>query len=442
MSHCRTSFVRVCANRAELVGVDVVSLLSKHNLARARLDEVASKTPWPFFVELLAELERALGGARALEQLGAEISAAHPLFSLLARLHFSLEEVQYIAVDRLLPSLFSGVLLPLVRAQPDGAFRLTLSLNRELSPSYPFWTLLLGMWRPLPRLFQLADSLVEVEMADRFAEYLVILPQTTKPDKAYGREIRRSVREHLLKDLVVHEELFELPNPDLRSSILERRLEAAEGGKLLQKSDETEALKALKTDILTRLSVERLALYELTPSGNRRIAFVGQPLERARIRRTLWLDGNAVGAIEVPRPGEEGHARVASLLDEHIDSFALRFAQLGQGLLSGVKGRSFTQADSPIGDLSTGEPPPSSRGRLARAARDGRLRELAEQWQLTERQRAVLALLVEGLANKEIAARLACSVGTVENHVTRLLKSASVDGRAALTALFWRNPGR
>jgi DNA-binding CsgD family transcriptional regulator len=441
MTHCRNSFVRICAKRAEQVHVDVAKLAVKHGILPNHFDDNAAKTSWAYFVDLLAELEQALGGARALEQFGAEISAAHPLFSLLARLYFSVEEVEYIAVDRLLPNLFPGVLVPLIRAQPDGAFRVTLSLNREFVSSYPFWTLLLGMWRPVPRLFGQSDALIEFEMADRFAEYVVILPETTKEDRSHGREIRHRVREHLLKDLVIHEELIELPKPDLRSSIFERRLEASEASSVLR-SEATQGMRELEAEILSKLSIDRLALYELGPSGCRKVSGTGPAVEQGRIRRLLWLGDRAVGAIEIPRPGEAGHATVASLLDEHIDAIAQRFAQLQQCIPLEVAGANFTQAGLPVFEPNAGEPPPSSRGRLARAARDSRLRELAQQWQLTERQRAVLALLVEGLANKEIAARLTCSIGTIENHVTRLLKRANVDGRAALTALFWKTPSR
>jgi DNA-binding CsgD family transcriptional regulator len=425
------------------MGVNVAGLLARHGSAELALADRDTRLPWSLFIELLALLEQALGGPRALEQFGAEVGRAHPLFRLLALLHFGLPEIQFIAASRLLPVQFEGVLRSVVRRQPDGAFRITVSLNRELEPSYPFWTWLLGQWRTLPRLFEHSDSIIEVEMADRFAEFLVISPVLPPTDPAFGREIRRPVRDHLLKELVTYEELLELPKPNLRSSLLEHRLEASE---LTERHpadfNVAAAMKLLVADIAAKLQTERLQLYEMSPVGLRRVCASGEPLARARIRRMLWVSGNAVGAIEVERPGEAGHARVASLLDEHIDSFAYRFAQIQNRLPASVTVGGFTQAEPEIRDPTIAEPPPSSRGRIARAARDGRLSELAAKWQLTERQRAVLALLVEGLANKEIAARLDCSVGTIENHVTRLLKRAAVDCRAALTALFWRTSER
>jgi DNA-binding CsgD family transcriptional regulator len=438
MSHCRSSFVRLCIRRAQLSGVDVQSLMREHSVAENLLADREQRIAWAFFTDLLGRLQESLGGPLALEQFGAEVAAAHPLFRLLTSLHFGLAEIQQIAAERLVPHLFDGLVQPLVSQQSDGAMRITLSLGRESLPSYAFWTLMLGMWRPLARLFELGDSFVEVEMADRFAEFLVIFPADTSGEPATGQEIRRRIRESLLKDLVRHEELFELPIPDARSSVLERRI----GSVALPNARPIPALVELEKDICQKLMVERVQLFETTHAGLRRISVVGGILEHARIRRVFWLGGVAVGAIEIERPGEAGHAREASLLDEHIDGFAYRFADILNRLPFGMAGGGFASAEPEVRDPAGVEAPPSSRGRVARAARDGRLRELAEQWQLSDRQRSVLALLVDGLGNREIAARLSCSIGTIENHVTKLLKRAAVDNRAALTATFWKTQRR
>ena len=61
----------------------------------------------------------------------------------------------------------------------------------------------------------------------------------------------------------------------------------------------------------------------------------------------------------------------------------------------------------------------------------------AQRYSLTKRQREVLELLVQGMANKSIAAALGCVVSTVEIHVTAILERAQVDSRAALVAKFW-----
>ncbi len=63
-----------------------------------------------------------------------------------------------------------------------------------------------------------------------------------------------------------------------------------------------------------------------------------------------------------------------------------------------------------------------------------RARAATALWSLTERQGQVLALLVEGRSNRQIALALACAEGTVEVHVKALFKKAGVAGRTELTA--------
>ncbi|MDB4937489.1 MAG: Transcriptional regulator, LuxR family protein [Labilithrix sp.] len=59
-------------------------------------------------------------------------------------------------------------------------------------------------------------------------------------------------------------------------------------------------------------------------------------------------------------------------------------------------------------------------------------RAWADRLALSPRQRDVFALLVEGRANKDIAAALRCSERNVEFHVGRILRAARVSSRAEL----------
>jgi NarL family two-component system response regulator LiaR len=54
---------------------------------------------------------------------------------------------------------------------------------------------------------------------------------------------------------------------------------------------------------------------------------------------------------------------------------------------------------------------------------------------LTSREREVLALLVEGLTNREIAARLTVSLSTARAHVSHILSKLDVSNRAEAVAL-------
>jgi NarL family two-component system response regulator LiaR len=58
---------------------------------------------------------------------------------------------------------------------------------------------------------------------------------------------------------------------------------------------------------------------------------------------------------------------------------------------------------------------------------------------LSEREREVLALLSQGLSNKEIAERLFLSVATIKYHVRLLLSKLGASSRAEAVALAWQH---
>ena len=66
-----------------------------------------------------------------------------------------------------------------------------------------------------------------------------------------------------------------------------------------------------------------------------------------------------------------------------------------------------------------------------------RLRFMEREWRLTPRQSQVLAHLVQGAPNKDIATKLGCAMRTVEVHVAAILRKARAESRAQLVALFW-----
>jgi DNA-binding CsgD family transcriptional regulator len=78
--------------------------------------------------------------------------------------------------------------------------------------------------------------------------------------------------------------------------------------------------------------------------------------------------------------------------------------------------------------------------RARRPELDERLAEERRALGLTDRQAEVLARVVRGLSNKEIAQALDCAENTVEHHVTQLLRKADTDTRMRLIARFWAPP--
>ena len=64
------------------------------------------------------------------------------------------------------------------------------------------------------------------------------------------------------------------------------------------------------------------------------------------------------------------------------------------------------------------------------------LKDTPRRVELTERERAVLALLAQGLTNQEIAEVLVIEAGTVKNHVHNILKKLNVSSRVAAARYF------
>jgi two-component system nitrate/nitrite response regulator NarL len=78
--------------------------------------------------------------------------------------------------------------------------------------------------------------------------------------------------------------------------------------------------------------------------------------------------------------------------------------------------------------------------RLAWLAEDRRRRQATGG--LTRRQREIVALIDEGLSNKEIAGRLSIELATVKNHVHNILEKLQVSRRGEAAAVVRRPPPR
>jgi DNA-binding CsgD family transcriptional regulator len=81
--------------------------------------------------------------------------------------------------------------------------------------------------------------------------------------------------------------------------------------------------------------------------------------------------------------------------------------------------------------------PGASPQRSAEGGLPHRLQRAGQVWHLTPRQLEVLELLTRGRTNKEIATELGRSEGTVELHVTHLLRKCGASHRSELAARFW-----
>jgi DNA-binding NarL/FixJ family response regulator len=78
-------------------------------------------------------------------------------------------------------------------------------------------------------------------------------------------------------------------------------------------------------------------------------------------------------------------------------------------------------------------------GAHAEAARVRRLLEASPAPGVTRREREVLALLAEGLTNRQVAERLVVSEHTVHRHVTNIRRKLNLPSRAAAAAFAVRS---
>lgn len=154
--------------------------------------------------------------------------------------------------------------------------------------------------------------------------------------------------------------------------------------------------------------------------------FLGVPIRyRGDILGNLYLSGSPRGAFAAE------DQRIVELLAAHAGvaiATAHRYAR-GQELAAREeRDRIARELHEIVAQALRGLARPLARGPLA-----------PDAGALTERERAVLALLVEGFANKEIADRLSISEKTVKTHVSNILQKLGVADRTQAAVLAVRH---
>jgi DNA-binding CsgD family transcriptional regulator len=171
--------------------------------------------------------------------------------------------------------------------------------------------------------------------------------------------------------------------------------------------------EVLVTLLRSLLGCTRMELWATGADGKLQLLSLSGERGQGETRHfVLDAAGQAVGRLEVELPSSGETRGGDELLRELVPwiAIALQVARTG--------------APEPE--------PPSGESELTR-----RLRRAREACQLTRRQLEVLEFVVLGKTNKEIAIALGLSEGTVEVHVTNLLRKLGTSNRAGLVALFW-----
>ena len=69
-------------------------------------------------------------------------------------------------------------------------------------------------------------------------------------------------------------------------------------------------------------------------------------------------------------------------------------------------------------------------------------RKLAEAVRMTKREREIVALIAEGMSNKDIAQRLNLSTYTVKSHIHNILEKMALHSRLEIAVHTYDNTGR
>lgn len=178
---------------------------------------------------------------------------------------------------------------------------------------------------------------------------------------------------------------------------------------------ETGSLDAALDQLSTRRGAVTLALFDLAMPG------MEGPGSLSAVRECFPSVKVAVVSASTERN------KILTALEVGVHGYVpkgIGSAELTRAVGMILDGQIFVPASLAV--LDGAGPRPALEARPA--ALDGRQPRLPD---LTPRQRDVLALLVEGRSNKEIARRLQLGEGTVKVHMAALLRSLGVQNRAA-----------
>ncbi|MFQ5847556.1 MAG: LuxR C-terminal-related transcriptional regulator [Candidatus Methylomirabilales bacterium] len=168
--------------------------------------------------------------------------------------------------------------------------------------------------------------------------------------------------------------------------------------------------------------------------------------EAARVLKDLETLRPDVILLDLCLPGREGlgEARVIRGVFPEAKILMIGLTELQSDVLDCIEAGAsgYLPQEASLEDLlnnvqavASGEAlcPPKVTGllfsRIAEAGRERELRQVLGLPSLTRRELEIVALIEEGLSNKEIAVRLDIEVQTVKNHINKILDKLQLDGR-------------
>jgi NarL family two-component system response regulator LiaR len=147
--------------------------------------------------------------------------------------------------------------------------------------------------------------------------------------------------------------------------------------------------------------------------------------------------------MDMVMPGMDGVAATQAILEQHrrVQIVALTSFESGTLVRSALRAGAigYLLKDVAIDDLAEAiRAAHAGKGSLAPAAARGLVAEVQQPQEpgsdLTDREREVLALVVEGMSNLQIARQLSISLSTARSHVSTILSKLDASNRAEAAA--------
>lgn len=408
MSDVSVRVVKACMELARLSGMDPAPLID--DLASpAELSDGRYRMPWASFVALLRRMRDGVGSLDGLEEVGANVVKVERDFSAFTPLFESPMEFMRFSLAGWVPAGMSTLHCTLdVKDERHGRYDVRYSPVHEDSPELQ--RLQVGLVRALPEAFGLPHAKVTPKFAPHRATYDFVLAAPKKSAKARPRAG---------------------PSPQASQALIGAFTEFAFAARRLSELAVSRRLEEQRYDAMTQLGH---ALVTTTDRQQRALlwaemlaAFPG--CERAEVHGAdgiVATSGDAApkgeATVRELKVGDRRVGEVRAWISDRHEQFSVTLDRVrpwaALGIAAGV-------------ELSGFEPSKEGDGFSPRFSRAARV------WELTDRQQQVLALLVRGKSNKEIAAQLQCAERTVEIHVTHLLRKSAAASRAMITAKFW-----
>jgi DNA-binding CsgD family transcriptional regulator len=354
---------------------------------------------WDHYCIFLERIEHVCGGPDALDAIVTEhhLEMLSPEIRHVLGSMISPNALLNFMIGTLCPHTFPAVDFD-HEHRGERRFLVTARLRPSARPSATWFRVSLPFMQQSTTLLGLPASEVEVvELTERSLVFAMRVP----PSRTLAARLARGTRDTLGASVRVLRQ-FGAEARDRSDAHAATRAQIGELGRELARHAEPGSLGDAIVAEVAKLGWQRVALF-VVPSGASEPVLLRSRGGAGAYEHQLELEvaGFRVGRLQTAGRGD------ASLL-----------AELAPWLAICLDNARVRRADDP-----------------ARIA--SRLGEIQHRSALSPRQAEILALVVRGRSNKEIAAELACADNTVEYHLTQVLRKTRTTGRTHLVAWFW-----